>query len=519
LSAFPGGEVAYAGKAFLCRAIADWVCDEGLSLDCSSAGELAVARSVGFPGSRIILHGNGKTPEDLDAAFDLGVGRIVVDNPVEIARLAALSPRRQQVLIRVTPGVDAHAHPALATGVEDQKFGFSLSSGAAADAVRRVLDHPELSLVGLHCHLGSQLTDLSAYEVAARKLIGLMAAVRDDYGITLAELNLGGGHAVPYLPGDADFDLATFAIHIQRVIGAECGKLRLPVPRLTVEPGRAIVNRAVVTLYHVVAVKHSSVSHTYVVVDGGMSDNPRPELYGARYSVHLVRPSHAPARTVTVAGRHCEAGDLLALDVQLPADIRPGDVVAVPGTGAYNYSMASNYNMVGRPPVVAVADGAARLLVRRETSSDLLLRDVGRLPALSGNGSIMSDTFLVPVRTSNAGVLALRTGRLLTGERVGLAFTSEAGLLLAMGPSQQWVRLGYGAMRDMLNPLGIKHVRIDPHPIRELAAGHPAQQGQQPGPGHLEEVPAVPRGLGRHDFEIEEPTAVHAAAHPAGSGH
>jgi diaminopimelate decarboxylase len=205
-----------------------------------------------------------------------------------------------------------------------------------------------------------------------------MAAVRDDCGVTLTELNLGGGHAVPYLAGDADFDLAAFAIRMQRVIGAECGKLRLPVPRLTVEPGRAIVNRAMVTLYRVVAIKHGSGSHTYVVVDGGMSDNPRPGLYGARYSVHAVRPSHAPGQTVTVAGRHCEAGDLLALDVPLPADLRPGDVVAVPGTGAYNYSMASNYNMVGRPPVIAVSDGTARLLVRRETSSDLLLRDVGR---------------------------------------------------------------------------------------------------------------------------------------------
>jgi len=377
-SAFPDGEVAYAGKAFLCRAMAHWAYEEGLSLDCSSAGELTVAHSVGFPGSRIILHGNGKTPEDLDAAFEYGVGRIVIDNALEITRLAALARPGQRVLIRVTPGVDAHAHPAVATGIEDQKFGFSLSSGAAADAVRRVLDHRELLLVGLHCHLGSQLTDLPAYETAARKLIGLMAAVREEYGVTLTQLNLGGGHAVPYVPGDAEFDLASFAIRMQRVIGAECGRLRLPAPRLTVEPGRAIVNRAMVTLYRVVAIKHAPNLHTYVVVDGGMSDNPRPGLYGARYSVHAIRQSHAPMRKVTVAGRHCEAGDLLALDVPLPEDIRPGDVVAVPGTGAYNHSMASNYNMIGRPPVVAVADGTARLLVRRETSSDLLLRDVGR---------------------------------------------------------------------------------------------------------------------------------------------
>ena len=375
-SAFPDGEVAYAGKAFLCRAMARWVASEGLSLDACSAGELAVARAAGFPAHRIIMHGNAKTPQDLRAALDYGVGRIVVDNAQEITRLAALTPGRQRVLIRVTPGVDAHAHPAVTTGVEDQKFGFSLSSGAAADAVRRILDHPELKLGGLHCHLGSQITDMTAYEAAARRLLAFMAEVRDRHGVTLSELNLGGGHAVPYVAGDPEFDLAEFAIRMRRVIGAECGKLRLTVPRLTVEPGRAIVNRAMLTLYRVIAIKQASGPHALVVVDGGMSDNPRPGLYGARYSVHAARPSHAPLRTVTVAGRHCEAGDLLAVDVPLPADIRPGDVVVVPGTGAYNYSMASNYNMVGRPPVIAVADGAARLIIRRETSSDLLLRDV-----------------------------------------------------------------------------------------------------------------------------------------------
>ena len=358
--------------------MAAWVAQEGLSLDVCSAGELAVAAAARFPAGRIILHGNAKTPEDLQAALGYGVGRIVIDGFAEIARLSALSPVRQRVLIRVTPGVQAHAHPAVATGVEDQKFGFSLSSGAAAEAVQRVLAHPELELVGLHCHLGSQLTDLAAYETAARKLVGLMAATRDRSGIVLAELNLGGGHAVPYVDGDEGFHLTEFAERVRRVVAAQCAGFRLPVPHLVVEPGRAIVNRSIVTLHHVLAVKHIAGGRTFVAVDGGMSDNPRPELYGARYSVHALRPSRAPAETVTVVGRHCEAGDVLAADVPLPADIRPGDLIAVPGTGAYNHSMASNYNMVGRPPVIAVRDGAARPLIRRETVSDLLARDIGR---------------------------------------------------------------------------------------------------------------------------------------------
>ena len=375
--AFGGAEIAYAGKAFLCRAMAQWIAQEGLSLDVCSAGELAVARSVRFPAERILLHGNAKAPDDLRTALDYGVGRVVIDSASEIVRLAALSRWHQRVLIRVTPGVDAQAHPAVATGVEDQKFGFSLASGAAADAIRKVLAHPELELVGLHCHLGSQLTRPQAYELAARRLIRLMAAVRERHGVTLAELNLGGGHAVPYVAADEPFDLAGFADRIRRVVQDECAAQRLPVPRLTVEPGRAIVSRAMVTLYHVLAVKHVTGGRTFVAVDGGMSDNPRPALYGARYTVRALRPPGAGLEAVTVAGRYCEAGDVVAVDVPLPADTRPGDLLAVPGTGAYNHSMASNYNMVGRPPVVAVRDGAARVLVRRETDSDLLLRDVG----------------------------------------------------------------------------------------------------------------------------------------------
>ena len=379
--AFGAAEIAYAGKAFLCRAMVRWVDEEGLSLDVCSEGELAVASSAGFPADRILLHGNAKTPGDLRAAMAYGVGRIVLDSAGEIARIAALAQPlarpRQRVLVRVTPGVDAHTHPAVATGVEDQKFGFSLSTGAAADAIRRILAQPELELVGLHCHLGSQITRPEAFEAAARRLAGLMAAVHAEHGVTLPELNLGGGHGVPYIEDDQDFDLAGFAARIRAAVRGACASLRLPTPRITVEPGRAIISRAMVTLYRVVSVKHVAGLRTFVAVDGGMSDNPRPALYGARYSVRAVGRPADPVQLTTVVGRHCEAGDVLAADVALPTGTRPGDLLAMACTGAYHHSMASNYNMVGRPPVVAVRDGAARLLVRRETAADMRQRDVG----------------------------------------------------------------------------------------------------------------------------------------------
>ena len=304
--------------------MAQWVDQEGLSLDVCSAGELAVASSVNFPAERIIVHGNAKTPRDLQAAFRYGAGRIAVDSTSEIVRLAALAPARQRVLIRVTPGVDAHVHRAVTTGTDDQKFGFSLSSGAAAEAVQRVVSHPRLELAGLHCHLGSQITELSGYEVAARKLIGLMAAVP---GPSWASASRAQSRrrtcAVPYVPGDTGFDLADFADRVRQVVTTECARFRLPVPRLTVEPGRAIVNRAMIALYRVVTVKHAIGVRTFVAVDGGMSDNPRPELYGAKYPVYLVRRRARAWRRWLVVGRHCESGDVLATDVPLPADVRP----------------------------------------------------------------------------------------------------------------------------------------------------------------------------------------------------
>jgi diaminopimelate decarboxylase len=365
--------VAYAGKAFLCRAMVRWVDEEGMWLDVCSEGELALARAVGFPPERILLHGNGKTPGDLAAALDYGVGRIVVDSAGEVNRLAALTGDRRhprKVLVRVTPAVDPHVHRAMATGVEDQKFGMSLASGAAADAVRRVLRQPSLTLAGLHCHIGSQIDVPDGYETAARRLVAFMAELGG-----LPELNLGGGHAVAYRPDERGLDVQTFAERVPRAVAEECAVHGIPEPELTFEPGRAIVAAAGVTLYRVLAVKHGV--RTFVVVDGGMSDNPRPALYGSRYTVARAgRPTGAKDAPVTVVGRHCEAGDVIAADVPMPGDVRPGDLLVVPCTGAYHHSMASNYNLVGRPPVIAVRGGRAWPLVRRETVEDLFRRDV-----------------------------------------------------------------------------------------------------------------------------------------------
>lgn len=382
LRALPDAEVAYAGKAFLCRGTLRWIHEEGLSLDVCSAGELAVARRLGFPAGRILMHGNGKTPEDLKAAFAYGVGRIVVDTAGEITRLAVMavdrSVRPQAVLLRVIPGVDAGTHASLTTGTEDQQFGFSIGSGAAVDAARRILGQRRLRLVGLHCHLGSQISDADRYARAAERVIGLMARLRESEGIVLDQLDLGGGFAVPYLPGDPGLDPDDLAVRVRAALHAACTRHRFPPPRLIIEPGRAIVARAGVTLYRVVGVKRSATGRVFATVNGGMSDNPRPGLYGARYCVRLVGRAAAGAeRPVTVVGRHCEAGDVLVRDALLPADLRPGDLLAVSCTGAYHHSMASNYNLVRRPPVVSVQGGRARLLVRRENEEDLLTRDVG----------------------------------------------------------------------------------------------------------------------------------------------
>ena len=377
-AAFAEAEVAYAAKALLCRAVARWVQEEGLALDVCSSGEIAVAAAAGFPAARMVLHGNAKTPQDLHAALDYHVGRIVIDSVGEIAQLAATVNERQRVLLRVTPGVDGETHPALTTATEDQKFGLSLTSGAAADAARRVLEQPKLELVGVHCHLGSQISRFHGYEEVVKRLVAFIAWLRDEHHTTLDQIDIGGGHAVPYVSGDNCFATEAFGARIRGVLHYECMRHHLPVPRITVEPGRAVVARAGVTLYRVIAVKRTAGGQRLVAVDGGMSDNPRPALYGARYTARLIgRPTTADLELTTVVGRHCEAGDMLARDVSLPVDTHPGDLLAVPCSGAYHHSLASNYNLVGRPPMVVVRDGTVRTIIRRETIDDLLAREVG----------------------------------------------------------------------------------------------------------------------------------------------
>lgn len=376
--ALRGVEVVYAAKSLLTTAVARWVREEGLGIDVCSPGELAVALAGGLDPVRVIMHGNAKSPDELRQAVAVGVGRIVVDSDIEIAYLAGLARRRQRVLIRVTPEIDIHGHRAVTTGVSDQKFGFTLDGGQAARAVQRVLAHPILDLIGLHCHIGSQVTDAALYGEAIRRMIATMADVRARHGAILTELNIGGGHGVPYTRGDGELNLDELAAVIEDALDEACAAEHFPRPVVVVEPGRAISARAGVTLYRVCSVKTRPGGRTFVAVDGGMSDNPRVALYGARYTVALANRHPLVSRQlVTVAGRHCEAGDEIARDVELPTDVRPGDLLAVAGTGAYHHSMASTYNLVGRPPVIGVDRGRVRELVRRETIADLLARDLG----------------------------------------------------------------------------------------------------------------------------------------------
>jgi diaminopimelate decarboxylase len=380
-SAFGGATVFYAGKAFLCTAVVRILAEEGLSLDVCSGGELAVALAGGMPAERIGLHGNNKSVAELTRAVEAGVGRIIVDSFAEIERLTAIARERAvrpNVMVRVTVGVEAHTHEYIATAHEDQKFGFSLSSGTAFEAVRRVLDGGVLKLRGLHSHIGSQIFDTSGFELSARRLMALQAQIRDELGVELPEADLGGGFGIAYTTQDDPAGPATLADELFKIVKQECAAQHLDVPHLSIEPGRAIVGPAMFTLYEVGTVKDVDGIRTYVSVDGGMSDNIRTALYDAAYSATVAgRASSAPPMLARVVGKHCEAGDVVVKDEFLPADVRVGDLLAVPGTGAYCRSMASNYNHVPRPPVIAVADGRARVIVRRETEDDLLRLDVG----------------------------------------------------------------------------------------------------------------------------------------------
>jgi diaminopimelate decarboxylase len=378
--AFGGAQVYYAAKAFLCTAVARWVEEEGLGLDVCTGGELAVALRAGFPGERILLHGNNKSVAELAAALDAGVGRVVVDSTEEIARLSELCVERgvrQRVLVRTTVGVEAHTHEFIATAHEDQKFGFSLAGGDALDAVRRVLAAPGLELVGLHSHIGSQIFDTGGFEVAAHRVVGLLAEVRDAVGVELPELNLGGGFGIAYTSADDPVDVVEMGRSLRSIVERECTSYGINVPALAIEPGRGIVGPGTVTVYEVGTVKPVAGLRTFVSVDGGMSDNIRTALYDADYSVALAnRASDVEPMLARVVGKHCESGDIVVKDAWLPGDVRAGDLLAVAATGAYCRSMASSYNHLPRPPVVAVSDGASRVLLRRETMDDLFALDV-----------------------------------------------------------------------------------------------------------------------------------------------
>ncbi|MEP7054519.1 MAG: diaminopimelate decarboxylase [Actinomycetota bacterium] len=375
-TAFAGSDVFYAGKAFLCTAVARWIAAEGLGLDVCTGGELAVALRAGFDPERLQFHGNNKSYAELVRAVDVGVGRVVVDSFQEIERLASIAAaagKNQRVIVRVTPGVEAHTHEFISTGQEDQKFGFSLSTGAAAKAILAVEGHRSLDLVGLHAHIGSQIFDAAGFELAAHRMTELLDLTSTQLGRELPELDLGGGVGIAYTSADDPISIDKFAIQLQAIVTTECARAGIGVPRLAVEPGRSIAGPSTVTLYEVGTVKELPGLRTYVSVDGGMSDNIRTALYDASYTAVLAnRTSSAPDKVVTVCGKHCESGDIVVREVALPADIAPGDLIAVPASGAYQRSMASNYNHVPRPPVVAISGGRARVIVRRETEDDLL---------------------------------------------------------------------------------------------------------------------------------------------------
>jgi diaminopimelate decarboxylase len=364
-----GPDVAYATKAFLCRAMAELVHEEGMHLDVATGGELHVALEAGVPPSDLVMHGNNKSPAELAKALEVGVGRLVVDSADEIDRIEALVAEgapRPTVLIRVTPGIEAHTHEFVQTGQNDSKFGFGLTSGAAAAAVEQLRRSAAVDLVGLHAHIGSQVFVADSFHHA----VEVMAPFVIEQG--LPELSIGGGLGVPYIVGEEAPTITEWAAAVLdgcREAGIEA--------RVTGEPGRAIAAAAAVTLYTVGTIKEIPGIRTFVAVDGGMSDNPRPVLYGSGYETFLPRAVEAGRpRTIRLVGKHCESGDLLVREGQVPADLAVGDVLATPVTGAYGHSMGSNYNKVLRPPVVFVKDGDARLVVRRETPEDLLRLDV-----------------------------------------------------------------------------------------------------------------------------------------------
>ncbi len=372
------GLVVYAAKAFLNRPLARLFADEGLGLDVVSGGEVAIAHAAGFPMDRVYFHGNNKTPDEIELALRVGVGRFVVDNLYEVGLIDRLAAgRRQPVLIRLTPGIDPHTHQYITTGVIDTKFGLPIATGQAEEAVEAVFKARNLELVGFHVHIGSQIFDLEAFERAVAICFDFVGEAARRHGFEFREFSPGGGLGIPYLAEDPAPAVADYIGAVCQAVQAKLARWGLPRPRLVVEPGRSIIGPAGVAVYRVGAVKTIPGVRTYVAVDGGMADNIRPALYGARYEVIVAnRAGELPTAPVTVVGKYCESGDILVRDVHLPP-VEPGDLLALPAAGAYCLAMASNYNAALKPAVVLVSGGQARLIRRRETYEDLMALDVG----------------------------------------------------------------------------------------------------------------------------------------------
>ena len=378
------GNVYYAAKAFICVEVARWINEIGIGIDVCTGGELAVALKGGIDPKKIEVHGNNKSVTEIDKAVAAGVGIIVIDSLYEIARVAEASTRHgivQRVLLRLTPGIEAHTHESIATAHEDVKFGFSIASGAAWNAIQEVRKNSSLELRGFHAHIGSQILETESFGVSAERLIALLATYRDEYSEQLPELDLGGGYGIAYLPGDSELDPEIVMKGLATLVADQCSAYKLDIPKISIEPGRSIVGPTMFTLYEVGTTKdvklENGLNRRYISVDGGMSDNLRPALYDAEYTAILAnRASTATKISSRIVGKHCETGDIVIREIDLESDIAPGDLLATPATGAYGRSMATNYNHVPRPPVIAVKDGKARVILRRETEADLLGLDI-----------------------------------------------------------------------------------------------------------------------------------------------
>ena len=372
------GLVLYASKAFSCKRMVKIVKEEGLGLDVVSGGELYTAIKADFPMDKVYFHGNNKTEDELNLAVDNGVGTIVVDNVFELEKLNAIAEKKDKtvnIMFRIKPGIDAHTHEFVMTGQIDSKFGVALETGEAMEAYKTAKQMKNLNIVGVHCHIGSQIFDIEPFEHAASVMMGFIADLKAE-GIEIEQMNLGGGYGIKYVPEDNPIDYDAYIEAVSKVVKKAAAEKGIAMPKILMEPGRSIVASAGTTLYNIGGVKEIPNVRTYVSVDGGMADNPRFIMYGSQYHALLANnPLAKEEKEVTIAGKCCESGDLLIKDIKMPK-LKAGDILAVLATGAYNYSMASNYNRIPKPPVVMVSGGKPSLVIKRETYEDIVKNDL-----------------------------------------------------------------------------------------------------------------------------------------------